>query len=483
MERKARTLLGGFGSVALIRYSNDALGFATSLILAKLLVPEDFGVVAAAAMIIEMLQIFKDLGLSQALIYRQEDVHRATDTAFLMVVVLNVVIFLCATLVSPLAGKFFDNSQVALVIVVIASNLIWTSIRSIPDALITKELAFHKLLVPEILPAMTGSIVGISMAYKGFGAWSLVVRSVIVSAGGMMLIWAYTSYRPKWNFDWKIAKELLSYGKYIIGSSIVLVAAYNVDKLMVSKFGGVAALGIYVMATKIANLPISEFSHIICRLMFPVFTKMRQDLYLLRQSFLKTMRYNCFITFPMAIGIALYGPDLIHAIYGDKWSGMAVPLQLLSVAALFRSLSVIIHETFKATGSPRFMQRFVTLRFVIIAGIGIPVIMWYGLIGMCGVVVAAYGVVLVCESIKVSEQLNLARIDILTALRLPFALSVSIIPSIHWLVQASFSGSHLIQSVGGILLTTLCYGVTVFISDKVLVAELREAFSPVPSSV
>jgi O-antigen/teichoic acid export membrane protein len=477
MRKGLKGIIGGFGWVALIRYSSNLLAFGTSLVLAKLLAPEDFGIVAAAAMIIEVLQIFKDLGLNQALVYRQDNVREAANTAFVMIVALNVVVFACAVLMSPFAGWFFNNAIITPVMIVIASNVIWIALRAVPDALLTKELAFQKFAIPELVPAITGSVVGIAMAYQGYGVWSLVVRSVIVSVGGMGLIWIYTPYRPTMEFNWDIAKELFEYGKYIIGSSVFLVALYNIDKLFISRLEGMAALGLYVMATKIANLPISEFSHILCRLVFPVFSRIRQDMDLLRQSFLKTIRYNAFITFPMAIGIAMYGPDVIGAIYGNKWAAMGLPLQILTVAALFRSSSVIILETFKATGNPKLLQQFVIVRLCFIGLLGIPVVLQFGLIGMCYLITITYGAVLVAEFRTIAELMHVSPWECLGAFRLPFLVSLVIIPSVHWLVQNQFGLSTLHQFLAGVALTIVLYTMIVFLSDKVLATDVRKTFS------
>ncbi|CUQ67386.1 lipopolysaccharide biosynthesis protein [Candidatus Nitrospira inopinata] len=474
MAVESKKIVGGFGWITLVKYSNDILGFLTTLLLAKLLVPEDFGLVAVAGMVIEALRIFKDLGLSQALIYRQDDVERASHTMFIMVIALNVVVFLCAVLISPLAGRFFNNPGVVPIIAIMASNLIWTSIRAVPDALMNKELSFKKLVVPDIIPVGIGSIVSIAMAYQGFGVWSLVVRSLIISIGGMILIWPYTSYRPAFQFDRAVARELMNYGKHIVGSSVVMVAVYNVDKFFISKFVGVAALGLYTMAVHIANLPINQFAHIVCRLMFPVFSKMNRESEVLKHSFLQTIRYTTCVTFPMAIGIAIYGPDAIDAFYGDKWSAVGLPLQILTGYALCRSLSVIIYEMFKATGRPDLMQFFVLVRLALIGLLGIPALLWLGLPGICWLITGTYAIVLALEVKKVAADLKISGGEFMRALGLPVLLSASLIPAVYWAVLVGFGSMGLFQVIGGIVVTGALYSAAVVLLDRVLVAEAKK---------
>lgn len=470
----SRKIIGGFGWVAFVKYSTDALGFLTTLVLAKLLAPEDFGLVAVAGMVVETLRIFKDLGLSQALIYRQDDIERASHTMFFMVIGLNVLIFLCAVLVSPLAGHFFNNPSVVPIIAIMASNLIWTSIRAVPDALMNKELSFQKMVMPEVIPVGVGSIIGIAMAYQGFGVWSLVARSLIVSVGGMLLIWPYTRYRPTFQFDRSIAHDLLKYGRHIIGSSVVMVAVYNIDKFFISKLIGVGALGIYALASNIANLPISQFGHIVCRLMFPVFSRMNRDVSVLRPAFLKTIHYTACITFPMSIGIAMYGPDAIAVLYGDKWSAAALPLQFLAVYALFRSLSVVIYEMFKATGRPDLMQLYVVIRLVLIGALGIPVITQYGLVGICGLVALVNGIVFAFEARRVAGYLAISLSEFLRVLSLPLFASIMFIPAIYWAIRLNFGVMTFVQVLFGIGVTGICYALAVFLLDKVIVSEVKK---------
>ncbi len=471
---ESKKIVGGFGWITLVKYSNDLLGFLTTLILAKLLVPQDFGLVAVAGMTIEALRIFKDLGLSQALIYRQDDVERASHTMFIMVIALNIGVFLCAVLISPLAGRFFNNPDVIPIIAIMASNLIWTSIRAVPDALMSKELSFRKLVVPDVIPVGIGSVISIAMAYQGFGVWSLVVRSLIISIGGMALIWPFTSYRPSFQFDRAVAREMMNYGKHIVGSSIMLVAIYNIDKFFVSKFVGVAALGLYTMAMHIANLPINQFAHIMCRLMFPVFSKMNRDSEILRHSFLKTIRYTACITFPMAMGIAIYGPDAIDTFYGDKWSAAGLLLQILTGYGLCRSLSVIINEMFKATGRPGLMQVFVLVRLGLIGLLGIPALLWLGLPGICWLITGTYGIVLVLEVKKVAGDLKISGGEFMRALGLPLILSGSLIPGVYWAVLVSYGSMGLLQVIGGIVVTAVLYSTAVVLMDRVLVAEAKK---------
>jgi len=473
MTVKRTKIVAGFGWIALITYSNKVIGFVTTLILAKLLAPEDFGLVAIASMLIQVLYIFKDMGLSQALIYRKGEMEKAGSTAFWLVIGFNLIIFFFAVLISPFAASFYENSLVMPVIILLSSNLIWNSIRAVPTSLISKDIDFNKLVIPNVVPVVLGSIVGIIMAFEGYGVWSLVVRSLIVSSSGMLLIWKFTLFRPSFTFDMKTAIELLSYGKYIVGSSVFVVVLFNIDKLYVSKIEGIAVLGFYVLAMRIANLPVSEFSHLVGAVMFPVLSKMNEDMNALQGAFLKTLRYSSMISIPMAIGISTYGPALIQNIYGDKWLPMALPLQMISLYAMFRSLSTIIHDTFKAIGQPNLIQRFMIIRLVCVGILGIPALKLFGLTGICLLIVGTYLLAFVFEAIKICELLSLSLLVFLQTLAFPLLLSALLIPGIYWILSGIFESIYLGQIILGIGLTIFCYFLSICFFQKAVTSEVR----------
>src|SRR5688572_23539180 len=209
-------MAAGLGWVTASSYLNRAVGFFTTLILARLLAPEDFGLITVASMMIEVMKIFRDMGFSQALIHRQTEIEEASDTAFRMVVSLNLALFALAALASPLVARFFDDPSMTPILVIMAGNLVPIGIRSVPEALIRKATRFDKLVLPEVIPSLLSAGVGIALAMMGYGVWSLVIRTLLYSVLGAIMIWWFVDYRPQWRFNRRIAGELYHYGKFIV---------------------------------------------------------------------------------------------------------------------------------------------------------------------------------------------------------------------------------------------------------------------------
>jgi O-antigen/teichoic acid export membrane protein len=472
-KTNTKVMRSSFLWVAVGNYSNRILGFVSTLILAAVLEPEQFGVVAIAQMVIELLYLCKDLGVSQALIYRRDSVEEAAGTGLILTVGVNTGLFLVAAMISPLVASYYQQPILVPVIIALSSNLIWIALNSVPDAVLRKRMQFDKLVMPNVVPVIIASAVSIALALAGFGVWSLVIRTQLIWILQVPMVWLTSGLRPVWRFDRQIAKELLGYGKYIVGSSIILVLLYNVDKFYVSQFEGIAALGLFTLASRIASLPVTEFSHLVCRVIFPAFSAMNEDAERLRLSFLKTLRYSAIVSIPMAVGIGTFGPAVVRSVYGDKWAGMGAMLQILSVYALLRSFSTLIAETFKATGRPWLMQRFEFLRLLLVSVLGIPAILQAGTIGLCVVIVFAYLVVLLLELRTAAHVLGFRLRQLGGVFAAPAAIAAVVIPLAFALLSLSGAGSNLgVQAAtGGI--GALAYILILSVVDPTATADVR----------
>ncbi len=470
-------VMSSFGWVALANYSNRFLRFITTLILAKLLTPEDFGMVAVASMVIEMLYLMKDLGISQALIYRQEDSELSVNTGLILVTGINTLLFLLAAAASPWIARFYENPQLMPVVLVLSSNLVWIGLKAAPEAKLRKNMEFRRLVAPNVIPVFIASAVSIVMALSGYGVWSLVIRALIVNILGTLLMFYYARHWPSLKFSRSVARGLLSYGKFIVGTSVFLVLFYNLDKLFISHWGGVVALGYYTLAMRISSLPVSELSHVVCKVMFPVMSKLGKDSESLRATFLNMVRYSSLIAIPMSLGIAVFVPPLIRLAYGDKWAPMIIPLQLLAFYSLFRSMSAIIHETFKATGVPYLMQRYVIVRLALLLLAAAPVMYFLGLNAMCAAMVLMNLLVLAMEMITIARRIRLSVFSMLATFIRPALVASVLVLGVYQAVSWFGLTGSVPALVAAIAFISIAYAGIVLPTDKVLLGELRRLFA------
>lgn len=470
----ARSILSSFGWVGLTVYSERALGFLTTLILAKYVAPQDFGIIALASIMIEVLLMFKDLGINQALIYQRDDIRKTSVTAFWVMAGYNIALFCLAVIAAPFAAEYYENSLIMPVAILLSSTMVCDSLRAVPFTLLTREMQFKKLLIPDAFPMLAASIVSIVMAVNGMGVWSLVARTLMISTGRLALIWKFTEFRPAFEFSMPHAKQLLSYGKYIMGSSLLLVVMYNIDKFYVSRLAGLTALGFYELATRIAKIPISELSHLVGSVTFPAFSRMNRDPEKIRNAFLSTIRYTGTLSIPLSLGLAFFGPLIIAGVYGPKWEPMGAPLQILCIYGLFRSLSSIIHDAFKAMGRPGVMQKYIFMRLVPIAILGIPALQYRGVEGICLLIAATHFTVLLLELKTISVMLSSTVGQIIKPVCFPMAISLALIPASYFTVTNYFSNPGLMGISAGILASAIFYIAAISVFDMLFVGDLRK---------
>lgn len=428
----SRSVAAGFGWVALCSYSNRILGLVSTLVLAKVLTPSDFGLVAVAAMMLEVIQLVKDMGLSEAVIYNKRQDRATLDTAHTILVGYNVLLFIGAAAAAPFIARFYDSPTLLPVVLLMSSTLVVNSLRVVPITLIRKNLDYRTLVVPEVVPVTVSALVSIAMALMGFGVWSLVIKSLIQSFMAVWLLNMVSSFRPRFGFDRAAARELLGYGRFVAGTSVLLVVLYNIDRFYVSSVVGIAALGVFGLAMQIAELPIRQFSFLVGAVMFPIMSTMERSGPALKNVFLKTLKYTASVTLPAAVGISIFGPSLMHALYGPRWDSIADPLRIVAVYAALRSLSSVIYDLYKATGNPHIMQRLCFFKLAMVGGLGIPALQAYGLVGMSALLVLTYGLSLVWELYELARILLTSYMSVVRVLIKPAALSVTVIPAVYW---------------------------------------------------
>jgi O-antigen/teichoic acid export membrane protein len=382
MGQLRKQIVTGMSWVTLYIYVVRIIGFLATLVLAKLLTPEDFGLVAIGVLVIETSMIFGKFGIGQALIYRKDQIEPAANAAFFLVMGFNLLLVTGLILGAPWIGNFFNSPTVVPIIVWLSLTMLPNAVKIIPTVLLEKELKFKRLVLPEVIPAVVSAVGSIVAAVMGAGVWSLVIRQILYSFLGLVMVWWISPLKIRFQFDWKIFREIVDYGKHMITVSLLLLVLYNIDNMIVGKIVGTTALGFYVLAFRIANLPVQEGSHVISKVMFPVFSKIRHDRTALRDGFLKVMKFVSAFCAPVALGMALYTPDLIRMIYGEKWLDTILPLQILTAYGFIRALGVPGGEIMKSIGKPKYITYTVLIMLAVIFPFVLPVAKKSGIVGI-----------------------------------------------------------------------------------------------------
>ena len=353
----------------------------TTFMLAKLLVPADFGVFALASIVINALAIVSDIGFAQVLIYLKGDIERSANKAFILSIATSTALAAILFFSVNSIGSIFGVPAICWPMRVMALSLIVSGSASVPSVILDRGLKFKKKTMSEVPGAFIYAVVSISLAAMGVGVWSLVVgwcSMVIVDVG---ITWAICSWRPKWEFHVEECKAIINYGKHLVVSIAVAFIFVQIDKAAIGKWLGVSALGAYSIAFTICNLPVTNLTAVINRVMYPAFSKLA-DITEVRDMYLQVLRPLSVIAFPCAAALMILAGPLLRVLYGSKWE-QAIPLfPMLALYGLIRAIGTTTDSVFMATGNATLMRRMNLIQLLIGGILVYPAAKYFGTEGV-----------------------------------------------------------------------------------------------------
>lgn len=331
--------------------------FLTTAVLARLLTPEIFGLVAMAHVAIQLIGVIREVGIGTAYVQRVDrdldDAAAAANTTFYMSLGINGTLFVIAWFSAPLAAGFFETDSLVAVLRAMFLVFLIDAFDTTPTMIIQKRLDFDKNALGEVLASVVNTAVAISMAASGFGVWSLVIGQLSSRLARAALVFWLSGFRPRLQFDRTIARDLFRFGRYLWAFAILSAIGGSLDRVILGRWMGAASLGMYEMAYNLANLPSTHISRLVNRITFPSFALLQRDLPALCDALSKTIRHVLIISVPVALGIYAVADDLIMTVYGEKWQEAIPVVRVLAFFGLSLSISSITGPILKAIGKPK----------------------------------------------------------------------------------------------------------------------------------
>jgi lipopolysaccharide exporter len=342
------------------------LGFATNLVLARLLSPAEFGLVSFAMVAIGALTLLQDLGTPAAIVYGRRDVREVGGTALTINVAAAVLLFAALALASPAVGTLGGDEAIGPIATALAFGLVISALGSVQNALLVKELALRRKFLPDVVPLALSGAVSISLALAGFGAWSLVYGYLARAAATTALLWGLSRVRPWPQFNRSAAAELLGYGRHVSISSILGFATMNLDYLLIGYFLGPTELGLYTMAFVIAMLPSKIAAEIATKVVFPAYMRLVDGGTALARPFARVLAITCALSLPMAVALAVGAPTFVPLVLDEKWARIVPTLQVLAAFGFLQSIGYNFPAAYKAIGRPSALWKLNLLKLVLL---------------------------------------------------------------------------------------------------------------------
>jgi len=464
----------GVGWSGISQIVTQAFQFTVRIILARLLVPKDFGIIGMALIFTALIQTVNELGLSAAIIQRKDINKKHLSTSFWISIFMGVILCIIAVIVSPFIADFFKERLVQPVISILSVGFILGSFGAVHRTLLAKKIDFKSVAITETGAAAFSGIVSVVLALLGFGVWSLVIGSLVGSFGRSALLWLRCPWRPSMIFDLKSFKELFGFGRNVMGSRILNYISSNADYLLIGKFLDVTCLGLYTLAYQMAIFPLFRISSIVTRVTFPTFSMIQDNNANLRVGYLKAIKYTSLITFPLLGGLAVVAPKFIPIVIGEKWMPMVLPLQILCIAGAVKSVGTHVGSILLSKGRADIQFKWNIFTTIVIP-LAILIGVRYGIMGVAtAITIMSLLLFLIIQKIT-NRLIDLSFYEFFRALYPAAVCSVILIASVLAFQRLSLliSLQDVIFLVGSIVMGAIFYLFAIRVVDNNILKEVK----------
>lgn len=323
-----------------------------TVVLARFLSPEDFGIVATAMVVISFGQMLWDAGLSKALIQTEEDAEDAAHVVFWTNLVLGCVIYLALLVSAPGVAVFFSSPASASVLRVLGLTTVISALTSVQTSLYIRDMNFRRLMWVKLLTAFVPGLFSIPMAMVGYGVWALVAGSLVGQTLNLILLWHHSHWRPAFRYDFRLARKLIRFGAWILMEAVAGWFQVWGDSLVVGKFLGVKELGVYRLGWTVSSMIYDLVLSPMQRIVYPAFSRMQNDREALIHFFHKAIRLSIAITIPVGLGLFLTGAELSDVLFDGKWEGLGSVIGVIGLMLAIGSMTGLNQDIYRALGKP-----------------------------------------------------------------------------------------------------------------------------------
>jgi len=417
-----------------LRIASRVLLLVSTVILARLLAPGDFGLMGIALLAMGTIETFSQTGFETALVQKKGEIREYLDTVWVSLIIRGTMISAILYFSSPLVGIFFNAPKAIDLIKVIAFIPLINGIANIGVLYFQKELEFRKKFVYITGGAFTGTIATVYLAFLLRNVWALVYGTLAGCLAQFALSYLIHSYRPKFKFDWEKVKELFDFGKWIFILGIIVFLVTNVDNALVGKLLGMASLGFYTMAYKFSNFSCTEIAHVISQVSFPAYSKLQDNLPKLKEAYLKVLQIVALISIPLAGGIFVFAPEFTKIFLGDKWIPMVSAMRVLCIFGAVRSIQNTFGALFNGIGKPEIGVKIGIIQLVILSIVIFPFTVNLGIVGTAWAVSSSIVFSCILGVWEIHRLLKFSYITFVKILSFPIIL-VLILYLIIWAVR------------------------------------------------
>lgn len=317
------------------RFGVQAMQLVIFIVLARILTPEDFGLMGMLAVFIAVSRSLADSGFGQALIQKKGADEVDFSSVFYMNLLVSVVIYGLLFMTAPFIAAFYGEPVLIELIRVLSFRLIAGAFSMVQVAKLTKEVKFKKLMIAKLPSTLLGGLAGIVAGYMDYGVWSLVIQQLTDATAYSIQIWIQSKWRPGWVYDKNRVKELFDFGGKLMAAGVLNAVYKNIYEIVIGRFFSTEQVGLYTQASKIKQLPVQNISSALGRVTFPVLSEIQDDNPRLKRVYKKIIRQVFLLISPLMIGGIILAEPLFRLVLTEKWINAVPYFQWLCITGLF----------------------------------------------------------------------------------------------------------------------------------------------------
>lgn len=450
---KQKTAKGVLWS-AVEQFSVQIIQFVLGLIMARILSPHDYGLVGMILVFTSIAETFVNSGFSNALIRKQNKTEVDYSTAFYFNIVVGLVAYFILFFLSPFIARFYNEPLLELLTKAISINVFINSLGIVQRARYSIKVDFKTQAKATTTSVLISGIIGIWMAYSGYGVWAIVWQSVIRNALNVLLLWIFAKWLPQLQFSWHSFCEMWSFGYKLLLSGLLDTIYRDIYQLIIGKVFSAQDLGNYTRAKQFANFPSANFTGIIGRVTYPILSSIQDDDARLEHVYRKYLRLSAFIVFPLMVGLSALAEPLIISILTEKWRAAIILLQVICFGMMWYPIHAINLNLLQVKGRSDLFLKLEIIKKIIgvtILCITVPI----GLVAMCiggifsSIICLAVNTYYTGKLINVGFWLQMR--DLLPTLLLSLAMGVVVFLSVM------FFSSNIVKLFVGVVVGVVFY--------------------------
>jgi len=473
MRELSETTVKAFAWTGTAKAIEQAISWAISIWLVRLLVPEDYGLMALATMSIQFVNYFSELSLGAGLVQKRDVDDVDLSSTFWFLAASGTA---AATVIYSLAAfieGFFGMARLSDILRVLSLNCVINGLGTIPHCMLDRELQFDRKARIDIVANLSMGVVALTLANAGQGVWSLVCGSLSRNLSFTVQAYCTWPYRPRLLFSWQRLREVVSFGLHLSGSKILAFVYYNVDNLIIGKSLGKTALGYYYTAFHFTTMPVEKLSMIINQVNFPIFARLRDHAQSVKFQFLGTTKYITLAIFPAMAGLFLTAEGLVRYVFGSKWLPIVEPLQILCVIGAVRAMAVVIPPLLMGKGRADALFKYSLASTVVMTG-AILIGVRYGINGVAWAWVLVYPFLFAYLLGLALRESHVTLREYAKTVAPSLAATTGMVIAVKAYQSAAGSMSF-VGFVGSVIIGVAVYGGMLMVLHREVVAEVKAA--------